>query len=90
MRVPESVALTVNAYLAFRAALLAVVRHNGAPGVTPISVLLVPGMGTGIGSMAPRRCAAQMRIAFDHASRPPRIPSFSLIHQIHHKLRSAT
>lgn len=89
MRIPESVASTTNAYLSFRAALLAVLRHNASPEARPISSLLVPGMGTGIGQMAPRRCAAQMRIAFDHASKPARIPSFSLIHQLHQKMRSA-
>jgi hypothetical protein len=51
--------------------------------------LLVPGLGTGIGAMDPRRCAAQMRIAYDHVSKPARIPRFSLIHQLHQKLRSA-
>jgi O-acetyl-ADP-ribose deacetylase (regulator of RNase III) len=89
MRVPESVANTVNAYLSFRAALLAVARHNAAAGTAAIRRLLVPGLGTGIGAMDARRCAAQMRIAFDHARRPARIPSFALIHEVHQKLRSA-
>jgi O-acetyl-ADP-ribose deacetylase (regulator of RNase III) len=88
MRVPESVANTLNAYLAFRAALLAVVRHNQTGAARPIRTVLVPGLGTGIGAMDPRRCAAQMRIAFDHVRKPPRIPSFALIHEIHQKLRS--
>lgn len=90
MRIPESIPNTLNSYLAFRAALLAVVRHNASSAARRISTLVVPGMGTGIGLMDPRRCAAQMRIALDHVSKPPRIPSFSLIHQLHHKLRSAT
>ncbi len=90
MRVPESVASTVNAYVAFRAALLAVVRHNQA-GSHPhrIASLLVPGLGTGIGMMDPRRCAAQMRIALDQVSGPARIPSFASIHAIHQKLRTS-
>lgn len=90
MRVPESVAHTVNAYLAFRAALLAVHRHNGNVEVSPIRSLLVPGLGTGIGAMAARRCAAQMRLAFDQVSKPARIPSYALIHELHSRLRSAT
>lgn len=89
MRVPESVAHTLNAYLAFRATLLAVVRHNRDTD-RPIRSLVVPGLGTGIGGMDARRCAAQMRVAFDQVSKPARIPSFSLIHEVHHKLRSAT
>lgn len=88
MRVPESVASTVNAYVAFRAALLAVVRHNQA-GSRPIASLLVPGLGTGIGMMDPRRCAAQMRVAFDQVASPARIPSFASIHAIHQKLRTS-
>jgi O-acetyl-ADP-ribose deacetylase (regulator of RNase III) len=89
MRVPENVAHTLNAYLAFRAALLAVAVHNGAQTNSRIRTLVVPGLGTGVGGMDPRRCAAQMRIAYDHASKPARIPSFSMIHELHHKLRSA-
>ena len=90
MRVPESVAQTLNAYLAFRAALLAVVRHNRSARDAQIRSLVVPGLGTGIGAMDPRRCAAQMRIAFDHVSKPARIPSFAMIHDLHHRLRSST
>lgn len=88
MRVPENVAQTLNAYLAFRAALLAVTSHNRSA-ARPIRSLLVPGLCTGIGGMDTRRCAAQMRVAFDHVARPPRIPSFAQIHAVHHKLRTA-
>ncbi len=90
MRVPESVASTVNAYLAFRAALLAVRAFNQAATEPRIGSLLVPGLGTGIGAMDPRRCAAQMRLAYDQVAGPARIPSFEMIHRLHHKLRSAT
>jgi hypothetical protein len=90
MRVPENVAHTLNAYLAFRAILLAVRRHNTSEGSVPIRSLLVPGLGTGIGAMEARRCAAQMRMAFDQVSKPARIPSYSLIHELHLKLRSAS
>ncbi|MCB9583467.1 MAG: macro domain-containing protein [Polyangiaceae bacterium] len=89
MRVPESVAHTLNAYLSFRAALLAVLRHNAANPAAQIRSMVVPGLGTGIGAMDARRCAAQMRIAFDHVSKPPRIPSFRMIHDLHQRLRSA-
>lgn len=89
MRVPESVAHTLNPYLAFRAALLAVAKHNRAFPKQTIHSIVVPGLGTGIGAMDARRCAAQMRIALDHVTKPPRIPSFSMIHEVHHRLRSA-
>jgi len=89
MRVPENVANTVNAYLAFRAVLLAVARHNRTPENRRIRTVLVPGLATGVGGMDARRCAAQMRIAHDQVSKPPRIPSYSMIHELHHKLRSA-
>ena len=89
MRVPENVAQTLNAYLAFRAALLAVAQHNRESPQNAIRTLIVPGLGTGVGSMDSRRCAAQMRIAFDHVSKPARIPSFSLIHETHRRLRTA-
>lgn len=84
MRVPESVAQSLNAYLAFRAALLACRRH-----ATGINSLVCCGLGTGIGNMEPTRCAAQMRIAYKHAQEPARIPSFHQIHAVHHALRTA-
>lgn len=64
MRVPREVAETVNAYLAFRAALLAVIAHN-ASGLAPIKTVLCPGLGTAIGRMPVARCARQMRCAWD-------------------------
>jgi O-acetyl-ADP-ribose deacetylase (regulator of RNase III) len=88
MRVPESVAYTTHAYLAFRATLLAIRRFNDRRDQSIRSVL-VPGLGTGIGGMAPRRCAAQMRIAYDQVRIPARIPSFQMIHATHQKLRTA-
>ena len=88
MRVPESVAHTLNAYLSFRAALLTVARFNRQEAGT-IGRLVVPGLGTGIGGLEPRRCAAQMRVAYRHASGPARIPSFNEIHRVHRAMRSA-
>ncbi len=82
MRIPESVAHSLNAYLAFRAVLLACARH--AP---VISSLVCCGLATGIGGMDPARCAAQMRIALEHVRKPARIPSFEQIHRVHAALR---
>src|SRR5262249_35252120 len=63
MRVPESVAQTVNAYLAFRAALL-VARRAG------LGSIVCCGLGTGIGAMEPDRAAVQMRMALLHVTGP--------------------
>ncbi|MBL8947143.1 MAG: macro domain-containing protein [Myxococcales bacterium] len=88
MRIPESAAQTTNAFLAFRAILLAVRRFNEQSNAEIRSVV-VPGLCTGIGAMDPRRCAAQMRIAFDQIAKPARIPSYAAIHETHRVLRSA-
>lgn len=89
MRIPESVANTLNAYLAFRAILLAVRQHNASAAAQKIKSLLVPGLATGVGAMDARRCAAQMRMAFDQVRQPARIASNATIHLTHQKLRSA-
>lgn len=62
MRVPADVSDTVNAYLAFRAALLAVRQANRRqPGM--IRSVLCPGMCTFFGHMSPAKSARQMRFA---------------------------
>lgn len=83
MRVPENVARTTNAYVAFRAALFAVARFNAATEESKIESLVCPGLGTGIGAMEPERCATQMVLAFRQVFGPARIPSFAQIHQLH-------
>lgn len=65
MRVPEAVPNSVNAYLAFRAALRAVLAHNAA-GHPPIRRVLCPGLATTTGQMPVDRCASQMRVAWDY------------------------
>lgn len=64
MRVPGNVADTVNAYLAMRAVLVAVTRHN-ARSERKITRLAVPGLCTGVGGMSPGLAAIQMRAAYD-------------------------
>jgi O-acetyl-ADP-ribose deacetylase (regulator of RNase III) len=64
MRVPMSIGETVNVYLAFRAALIAVLTHNAGASAS-IQSLLVPGLGTGIGEVTPERAARQMRLAYN-------------------------
>jgi hypothetical protein len=55
----------------------------------PIARVVCPGLGTGIGLMDARRCAAQMRVAYGAASGPARIPSFASIHATHDAMRRA-
>lgn len=64
MRVPSPVPKTLNAYLAFRAALRAVLEHNRTA-ESPIRSILCPGLATAIGAMPAERCARQMRFAYD-------------------------
>lgn len=65
MRVPQNVARTVNAYLAFRAALRAVLAFNELHG-WPIKTLVSSGLCTANGFMPPLRAARQMRAAHDN------------------------
>jgi len=64
MRTPGIVAETPNAYLAFRAALIAVLAHNH-DNQQPIRSILCPGLATAVGRMPVDRCARQMRAAWD-------------------------
>lgn len=66
MRVPSMVKNSVNAYLAFRAALKAVRDWNDAPKNThkQINSILCPGLGTAIGQIHPFACARQMFEAY--------------------------
>lgn len=65
MRVPMNVANTTNAHLAFRAILRAVRSHNLANPDALIQSVACPGLGTGEGAMPARRCARQMRYAYE-------------------------
>lgn len=65
MRVPgDDLGGTINAYLAMRAAFVAVVNHN-QDASQRIRTLAVPGLGTGVGGMAFDESARQMRAAHD-------------------------
>lgn len=65
MRVPQPVPDSLNAYLALRAALVAVTLHN-AQNASPIHSLAVPGLCTGVGGMSCAKSARQMRTAYDN------------------------
>ena len=65
MRIPMNVSNTINAYLAFRAAIRAVKLHNRVvPGVA-IRTVICPGLCTAIGGMPPDLSARQMAAAFE-------------------------
>ena len=64
MRVPGNVSESISGYLAMRAALVAVKRHN-LESSPRISSVVVPGMCTGVGGMDYAEAATQMRVAFD-------------------------
>lgn len=85
MRVPENSRETLNAYLAFRAVLLAVKQHNQVA-KQKINSLVCSGLATGIGGLAPERCAAQMRYAYDNVEQVAKIPKIDEIWSIHHRM----
>lgn len=65
MRIPGSVVGTINAYLAMRATLVAVMKHN-ATGSSPIRSLAITGLGTGVGGMSYQEAGEQMRTAYEN------------------------
>lgn len=89
MRIPEPVPWSLNAYHAFRGALVAIWNHNRVEGNTPIRSLVCSGLATGIGRMSPRRCAGQMRVAWREIDGRPRQGSFDMIHRVHQALTKA-
>ena len=68
MRVPLWVTDTPNAYLAFRAALLAAVSKG-------FQSIICPGLGTGAGCMPYEKCARQMRQAYNDVDRRNPFPA---------------
>ena len=86
MRIPENVAFTLNAYIAFRAILIAIKSFNESMPYGPIKSLVCSGLGTGIGSMEATKCAAQMRAAYKLIKEPARISSYEEIHKSHQSL----
>ena len=63
MRVPMNVEKTVNAYLAFKGIIQAVLAFNKNEKTTIFSILC-PGLGTGEGKMSYEQCAYQMYRAY--------------------------
>lgn len=88
MRVPDRIADTVNVYLAFRAALLALVRHNASEEWN-IDRMHCPALGAGVGAMPIGRVARQMHAALRSVFGPAEWrdnPAQILLH--HEDLRS--
>lgn len=67
MRVPMEIKTSVNAYLAMKAILAATLGHRAH---TPIRSIAIPGLGTGVGALAPEITARQMRIAYEEILSP--------------------
>ncbi len=84
MRVPEGVDWTVNAYLAFRATLLAIRNFNAEH--PRIQSVVCPGLATGVGKMSEQKCAFQMKLALQQVIGPPEPGRFSSIHAFHQAL----
>lgn len=93
MRVPGRVVGTLNAYLAFRAILVAVENLNRAALAAgakkcEIDSLVCCGLCTGFGGFSPQTCAGQMRLAYKSVLLPSLIPTFDSIHRFHAELYS--
>lgn len=82
MRVPMKVGTTVNAFLAFRAALRAAKAHK-------IESILCPGLGTAIGAMAPGVCAVQMLEAYKQFVQPKFHDVLGNAHALHYSMLNA-
>ena len=68
MRHPMTITRTPNVYLAMRAILL-LIKYGEFPDGSSINSqiksIAIPGLGTGVGNVAPMTCARQMRIAWE-------------------------
>lgn len=87
MRIPERITHTINAYLAFRATLLAIKRFNQTFGHRVIESVVCSGLGTGIGAMPASRCAGQMLLAYKAMTLSGAIGRPTSIHNFHNELR---
>lgn len=65
MRVPEHIEGTLNAYYAFRAVLISILKYNlNMDYHDQIKSVVCPGLGTGIGRLSAKSCAHQMHAAY--------------------------
>ena len=70
MRVPQIVRGTVNAYAAFRAVLIEIIKFNRENPKDPITTVLCPGLGTATGELPAKLCALQMLKAYENINNP--------------------
>lgn len=73
MRIPSQISETKNVYLATRAAISQLIKHNKSYQIltdNSISSILIPGMGTGVGQVSPESCAQQMKAAIEFFDNP--------------------
>lgn len=70
MRAPTIIRDTDNVYNAFRAALLAITKHNGY-NVLKVKRVVCMGLGTSCGGMAVEECARQMHLAYKYMLEVP-------------------
>jgi len=80
MRVPMEITHTVNAYLAFVAALRVADKHPN------INSILCPGLGTAIGRMPYSVCAIQMHAAWKRYNNPKYFDVLGTAHIDHHSM----
>ena len=83
MRIPEPISFTINAYLAFRAILVAIENLNRNMCKREIDSVVCSGLGTGVGKVSSLKCARQMRAAYKSMKELARIPDFKGIHDFH-------
>jgi len=82
MRVPSNVANTVNAYLAFIAALRIAKKYK-------FKSILCPGLATNVGRMPHDVCAVQMYEAYKHFEKPRFHDVLSNAHRLHYAMLNA-
>ena len=80
MRVPMNVSQTTNAYIAFRAMLIAALKHES------IESIATPMFCTGIGKMNYKVAATQMKIAYRNIIQGMRIVDYDVIYNSQIKL----
>jgi len=71
MRVPMNIHRTDNVYLAMKAMLEAIWKHNQQEGVAPINQVVCPGLGTLTGRVPFDEAARQMALAYTTFLNPP-------------------
>ncbi|MEM6803516.1 MAG: macro domain-containing protein [Bacteroidota bacterium] len=71
MRTPMAITGTDYVYLAMKAILEIVWKHNTADSSQKIEKILCPGLGTATGRMPPKEAARQMKLAYKNFKSPP-------------------